>query len=99
MPNRLIEMIKHHGREKAHLVIGILCQTQVKGKYYVDYDVKSSQDLYSEEGQLDHLPEAEALLVSLVSHYRSGERRRLDPILTGNCIGSPRMTSHCHPWW
>ena len=65
-------------RQKALLAPELLHHQQVREKGYADFYIKLMADLYKQEGQEDCFAEAENLLVSLVSHFRTGEKRRLD---------------------
>ena len=69
----MLGIILRHGMEKALLAVNLLCQQQVREKGYADFCIISTADLYKQEGQ-----EAEKLLVSLVAHFRTGEKCHLD---------------------
>ena len=74
----MLGLILKHGREKALLASQLLRQQQVREKGYADFYIRSTADLYKQEGQVEHFTEAQDLLVSLVSHFRTGEKRRLN---------------------
>ena len=74
----MLALILKQGREKALLSSQLLCQQQVREKGYADFYTRSTADLYKQEGEVERFTEVQGLLVSLVSHFRAGEKLRLD---------------------
>ena len=74
-----IYMITAQAREKTLLAIKLLKEEQLREKKLADYYDAVTKDLYQQEGS-DQYPQAEALMVSLLSHYRGIEKRRLDAL-------------------
>ena len=64
-------------RDKTLLAIDILRDEQGREKRLADYYDGITRDLYSQEGH-PGLAEAENLMASLLTHYRSVEKKRLD---------------------
>ena len=79
LPVALSDMITQQAREKTLLAIKLLKEEQLREKKLADYYDAVTKDLYQQEGS-DQYPQAEALMVSLLSHYRGIEKRRLDAL-------------------
>ena len=80
LPEDFIDLIKTQGRERTRFVIELLRESQTsEGKLAGHYE-SSTKDLFKQVHQQDQLPEAEALLVRLITNYRSTEKRRLETL-------------------
>ena len=79
LPTPLAEMIQAQAKLKTELAIQLLQEEQMREKNLADYYTKVTQDLYQQEG-VDSYAQAEELMVSLCTHYRGIEKKRLDAL-------------------
>ena len=80
LPGPLTTLLMEQGRAKTELAIKLLREEQQKEKSLADYYEKVTKDLYQQEDNHDY-PQAEALMVSLLNHYRNIEKKRLDSLM------------------
>ena len=79
LPTPLTDLIFKQGRERTGVAIDYLRQEQQREKSRADYYDQATRDLYDQEGNGGY-PQAEQLMVNLLTHYRSVEKKRLDAL-------------------
>ena len=61
----------------------------MREKGYADLYTRSTANLYKQEGQVEHFTEVQDLLASLVSHFSTGKKSRLDAQTTREIARKP----------
>ena len=79
LPTPLTDLIFKQGRERTGVAVDYLRQEQQREKARADYYDQATKDLYDQEGNGGY-PQAEQLMVNLLTHYHSAEKKRLDAL-------------------